>query len=383
MKVLITKFKFIGFCALLGALIVSCKKDNGVKPNLRPAFDYAKLSAATTYSTAFVDAKNATTVDFTTGGNRFKIFQAINAYAGTAATTTIDANVLKNMLSNTGSPFTGTYVALNNSGVQLRNTIASSRSTAEADAVRAKLDAEFAAMATISQSNSAVAEKGKAGKLGTRLVDSKGLETVQIIQKSMIGSLQLDYISNVLLTKGLEADNYMILSGKNYTQLEQNWDEAYSLLTASPIFLAGSTDAARGTAEFGLGSYIWEYNKANYAKIYPAFLKGRAAIVNNDMTELKAQAAFIRTQLEATIAAAAVGYLEKWGTRTNDADRAHDIGEGVGFIYSLRFASVNGADAAFSDGIITNLISATGGFWDLTPAKIAAASAAIKAKFKL
>ncbi|MDO8994454.1 MAG: DUF4856 domain-containing protein, partial [Daejeonella sp.] len=110
---------------------------------------------------------------------------------------------------------------------------------------------------------------------------------------------------------------------------------------------------------------------------------GRAAIVNNDMTELKAQAAFIRTQLEATIAAAAVGYLEKWGTRTNDADRAHDIGEGVGFIYSLRFASVNGADAAFSDGIITNLISATGGFWDITPAKIASANAAIKAKFKL
>lgn len=383
MNSLLTKFKNAGFFALLAVSIASCKKDNELKPNLRPAFDYTKLTATTNYSTAFVDSKNATTVDFTTGGNRYKIFQAINAYAGTATTTTIDGNVLKNMLANTGSPFTGTYAALNSSGVQLRNIIASSKSTAEADAVRAKLEAEFATMATISQSNSVVAEKGKAGKLGTRLVDSKGLETVQIIQKSMIGSLQLDYISNILLTKGLEADNYTVLSGKNYTQLEQNWDEAYSLLTPSPIFLSGSTDAVRGTAEFALGSYVWEYNKANYAKIYPAFLKGRAAIVNNDMAELKAQATFIRTQLEATIAAAAIGYLEKWGTRTNDADRAHDIGEGVGFIYSLRFASVNGADAAFSDGIITNLISSTGGFWDVTPAKIAAASAAIKVKFKL
>lgn len=383
MNTTLSTIKNLGFVVLAALSIASCKKSEDAKPNLRASFDYAKLTATTDYSAAFVDSKNATTVDFTTGQNRYKMFQAINAYAGTATTTIINANVLKNMLSNTGSPFTGTYVPLNTSGVQLRNIIASSKSTTEADAVRAKLDAEFATMATISQSNAAVAEKGKAGKLGTRLVDAKGLETVQIIQKSMIGSLQLDYIANVLLTKGLEADNYTPVSGKNYTQLEQNWDEAYALLTPSPIYLAGSTDAVRGTTEFALGSYVWEYNKANYAKIYPAFLKGRAAIVNNDLAELKVQANFIKAQFEIAIAKAAVGYLEKWGTRTTDADRAHDIGEGVGFIYSLRFANVNAADAAFSDGIITNLISTTGGFWDVTPAKIATATDAIKAKFKL
>lgn len=376
-------FKYFCLPALLVLSIVSCKKSDDAQPNLRSSIDYAKLTASTNYSTSFPDSKGAATVDFASGANRYKIFQAINAYAGSATTAIIDANVLKNMLANTGSPFTGTYASLNTSGVQLRNIIASSKSAAEADAVRAKLDVEFATMALISQSNSVVAEKGKAGKLGTRLVDAKGMETAQIIQKSMIGSLQLDYIANILLTKGLEADNFTELNGKNYTQLEQNWDEAYALLTPSPIFLAGSTDAVRGTAEFALGSYVWEYNKANYAKIYPAFLKGRAAIVNNDKTELKAQATFIKTQLELAIATAAVGYLEKWGTRTNDADRAHDIGEGVGFIYSLRFANIHGGDAAFSDGIITNLISSGGGFWDVTPAKIAAASVAIKAKFKL
>ena len=376
-------FKLPSLLTLIALSIVSCRKSDDAKPNLRAIIDYTKLTASTNYSTTFPDSRGSTTVDFTTGSNRYKIFQAINAYAGSATSAVIDAAVLRNMLSNTGSPFTGTYASLNTSGTQLRNIIASSKPAAEADAVRAKLDAEFATMALISQSNNAIAEKGKAGKLGTRLVDAKGMETVQIIQKSMIGSMQLDYIANVLLTKGLEADNYTELSGKNYTQLEQNWDEAYALLTPNPIFLAGSTDAVRGTAEFALGSYVWEYNKANYAKIYPAFLKGRAAIVNNDRAELTAQATFIKTQLELAIAAAAVGYLEKWGTRTNDADRAHDIGEGVGFIYSLRFANIHGGDAAFSDGIISNLISSTGGFWDVTPAKTAAASTAIKAKFKL
>jgi hypothetical protein len=383
MNTMLSKFKTVALVTVMAVTVASCKKDDDAIPNLRASVDYTKLTATTDYSKTFVDASNATTVDFTNGGNRYKIFQAINAYAGTATTTVIDANVLKNMLSNTGSPFTGTYAALNGTSVQLRNIIASSKPTAEADAVRAKIDADFATMALISQSNAVTAEKGKAGKLGTRIVDAKGMETAQIIQKSLIGALQLDYISNVLLTKGLEADNHKVLAGKNYTQLEQNWDEAYALLTPSAFYLAGSTDLVRGTTEFALGSYVWEYNKANYAKIYPAFLKGRAAIVNNDMTELKAQATFIKTQFEFAIASAAVGYLEKWGTRTTDADRAHDIGEGGGFLYSLRFCTINGADAAFSDGIITNLISTTGGFWDITPAKIATASAAIKAKFKL
>lgn len=383
MNRLISKLKTAIFLALVIGSITSCKKNDDAKPNLRASINYSTLTATTVYASAFNDASAQSTVDFTDGNNRHKMFQAINAYAGTAATTTIDANVLKNMLSNTGNPFTGTYAPLNAAGIQVRNIIASSKSAAEADAVRVKLEAEFTTLATISQSNSVIAEKGKAGKLGTRLVDSKGMETAQIIQKSMIGSLQLDYIANILLTKGLEADNYIVVSGKKYTQLEHNWDEAYALLTLNPIYLAGSTDAAKGTTEFALGSYVWEYNKANYAKIYPAFLKGRAAIVNNDRTELKVQATFIKTQLERSIAASAIGYLEKWGNRTNDADRAHDIGEGVGFIYSLRFATVHGGDAAFSDGIITNLISSTGGFWDITPAKVAAATASIKAKFNL
>ena len=88
--------------------------------------------------------------------------------------------------------------------------------------------------------------------------------------------------------------------------------------------------------------------------------------------------------MERAIAKAAVGYLAKWGDATiTDAARAHAIGEGLGFIYSLRFCSVNGADGAFSDGILLALIGSANGFWDLTPAKITAASDAIVTKFKL
>jgi hypothetical protein len=205
-----------------------------------------------------------------------------------------------------------------------------------------------------------------------------------VIQKSLIGALQLDYIGNVLLDEGLTADNRKVVSDKNYTQLEHNWDEAYGLLTLNPIYLAGSTNDVRGTVEFGAGSYIWEYNKANYANIYPAFLKGRAAIANNDRAELQKQATFIRTEIEKTLANAALGYLDKWKLYpTDDAKRAHAFAEGMGFIYSLRFATKHNADAAFSDGILDNLVNSPNGFWDLTTDKINAASDAIKTKFGL
>jgi hypothetical protein len=147
--------------------------------------------------------------------------------------------------------------------------------------------------------------------------------------------------------------------------------------------LDNATADTRNTTEFGAGSYIWEYNKANFDKIFPAFLKGRAAIVNNDVAELQSQATFIRTEFEKTLANAALGYLGKWKTGSTDAARAHAIGEGIGFIYSLRFATIHNVDAAFSDGLINDLIGSTNGFWDLNADKINAASDAIKNKFNI
>lgn len=399
MKTTLPDFKKALLFLAIGSAFLACKKDDEkTKLSLRSSIDYSKLTDTVSYSKGnklFVDAKGQTTIDLAGGNNRYKSFAAINNYNGLAIKNTqkLDANVLKNLYSNTGNPFTSAvhadYAALNASGVQLRNVTASSWPASAAEAVRAKIESDFAEMAAISNSVSILASKGTAGYLpngtGKNLVNNKGIETAQVIQKSLIGAYQFDYISNVLLNKGLEADNNTLVSGKNYTQLEHNWDEAYATLTLNPIFLAGATDAAKSPAapESFLGSYIWEFNKANYSKIHIAFLKGRAAVVNNDVTEYKAQAKFIRTQLELAIANTALGYLDEWKASMTDGARAHAMGEGLGFIYSLRFAATYGADAKFSDDIITNLISSAGGVWDLTPAKINAASDVIKAKFKL
>ena len=384
------KFPFF-LIILVSVIFSSCEKNNYELPDLRTKIDYAKLTATTPYKSLFINAKGDTTVDLTSGNNRYKQFQALNYYLGASVrdTKTLDATLMKNMYVNSGSPFTDIAslnilgASLNASGVQLRNITASSKSTTDAEATRTRLEALYIDMANVSKSVSTTATKGVAGKLGTYLVDAKGIETAQIIQKTLIGALQLDYICNILLVQGLDADNKTLVTGKKYSQLEHNWDEAYGILTLNPIYLMGSTDAVRGTTESLMGSYIWEFNKASYAKIFPAFLKGRAAIVNNDKAELRIQATFIRTEIEKAIALAAVGYLAKWKTSTTDAARAHAIGEGLGFIYSLRYCTITSVDAKFSDDILENLTGSTNGFWDLTNDKINAASEAITLKFKL
>jgi hypothetical protein len=381
--------KIIVLFGLLG--LFSCDEDEE-KNGLRRKIDYSTLTPETPYTSAFVDASGASTVDVTEGNVRHKMFYSINNYMTTAtsANQQIESATLKNMFSNTGSPFydiSGSVSVdgeeLNPSGIDLSDAYASSRPTAEAEAERSWLESQFDQIEVASNSISQTASAGQAGKLENRLVDARGIELAQVIQKGMIGGLQLDYISNVLMDEGLTADNSTVVAEHKYTQLEHNWDEAYGLLTLNPVYLEGSTDASKGTSEFGAGSYIWEYNKANYAKIHPAFLKGRAAIVNNDKAELQAQATFIRTEFEKTIASAALGYLEKWKTDQTDADRAHHIAEGLGFIYSLRYATIHGADAAFSDTVLENLIGSANGYWDLTTDKVNAASDAIKAKFNL
>lgn len=385
-------------CLIALAALISCDDDETTR--FRPAMDYASLNAQTAYSDQFKNENGVSTVDVSEGNIRYKMFQGLNYHmtSSVSANTPIDANVLKKMFTNSGSPFydvsTTTIsingATLNNSGLQLSAATASSKSANEAEAVLSKFNTDFENIAVASQSVTTAAAAGKAGKLGSYLVDEKGIEIAQIIQKSLIGALQMDYIGNVLLSEGLQANNTSVVNGKAYTQLEHNWDEAYGLFTLSPAYLyniessTATTDAARATSEFAAGAYVWEYNKAGYPKIYPAFLRGRAAIVNNDRAELEAQATIIKTEIEKAIASAALGYLEKWksGTQT-DAARAHAIAEGLGFIYSLRFATTHSVDAVWSDGIINGLAGSQNGFWDLDVTKINTASDAIKAKFGL
>ena len=374
------------FFAALG--LASCSKDDEVTPAtpaLRAKIDYATLTATSPYTTSFKDANGAATVDLGAAATRLDMFTELNNYmAGVAVAApiqpaTLDLTRLRNLYANTNAPFAN--AALNTSGVQLRDKTAASFSGPAAEAVRTYIDGQLATLATASQSVNQPATRGTAGRVGRYLVDAKGFEPNQVIQKALLGALLLDQIGNVLLSSNsLAAENGKVVAGKPYSEREHNWDLAYGYLTANPIM---TTDIALTPRERFLAGYLNEKNGPASPGVYLAFLKGRAAIVNNDEATLKAQADIIRAELEKTIAKSAVSYLVNWKAAADPAVKAHALGEGIGFIYSLRFCTKYGADAAWTDTVLNGLTSGTYAGWDLTNAQADAAIAAINTKFSL
>ena len=382
----VSRTSFALFVAALG--LASCSKDDEVTPAtpaLRAKIDYATLTATSPYTTSFKDANGAATVDLGAAATRLDMFTEFNSYMATVAVAapatpaTLDLARLRNLYANANAPFTAP--ALNTSGVQLRDKTAASFSDANATTVRTYIDGQLANLATASQSVNQTATPGNAGRVGRYLVDARGFEPNQVIQKALLGALLLDQIGNVLLTSNsLAAENGKVVAGKLYSEREHNWDMAYGYLTTNAIM---TTDIALTPRERFLAGYLNEKNGPASPGVYLALLKGRAAIVNNDDATLKAQADIIRTELERTIAKSAVSYLVNWKAASDPAIKAHALGEGIGFIYSLRFCTKAGADTAWADSVLNGLTSGTNGAWSLTNSQADAAIAAINTKFSL
>jgi hypothetical protein len=70
--------------------------------------------------------------------------------------------------------------------------------------------------------------------------------------------------------------------------------------------------------------------------------------------------------MEKAIATIAISYLNKTKTATSDGARMHALAEGVGFVYSLRYAYNAKVNAAKSQELLDNLMNKPNGFWDLT-----------------
>lgn len=348
-------------------LATSCKKEN-VEPttpsNLK--IPYTSLSASSNYKTTFVDAAGKTTVDFSGQTTRINMLKEMDAHMKAGTSADIDATKLINMFRNQNTPFTSADLNAATDKV-ISSKTAQSFSATEADAERQRFIGYFNELERISKMNGQTAAQGKAGVLGTnRLVDEKGFEYSQFVQKGLIGAMMLDQIANIYLgTDKQSADNTTPNEGKNYTAMEHHWDEAYGYLTSNDTY------PIKGSESF-LGEYARQGASVGGGadNLYLAFLKGRAAIVNNDLTTRDEQIAYIRTELEQAIAAVAISYLNKTNSATDDASRFHALSEGVGFIYSLRFAHNAKINMAKSEELLNILMGKANGFWSLTPADI-------------
>ena len=298
-----------------------------------------------------------------------------------------------------GAGFTDS--ALNGTGKNVRGKT-SAGCAAGSSATQAQFDAQIADFANnVVPAWSNDASAGIAGKLTDASrsihVNAKGHEIDQTFVKGLIGGMTLDQIVNnylqpCQLESGSRKDdntNGVLSSGKNYTDMEHKWDEAFGYLYGQEEDAKradlGSTPNGKGTT---LNKYFKKINDSNQPGIaeivFNAFKKGRAAIVAGDYQVRDAQANIIQIHLSKVIGYKAVDYLNGYMSKMaagNTADAFHALSEGYGFVMSLQFTN-NGSNVPyFTKAEADAMLAKMDDFWTVQDSDLTIMVSDIKSKF--
>lgn len=351
---------------------------------------------------------NASTVNFEGQTTRLQMSAEILSSFNDFENATAES--LSDMFANENSPFTS--AALNESSKSVKSKVAASKlyfstNTVESTEIKNDFEAFIEEQMNVVKANKdLLAEPGVPGQIAAgsseRYVNGKGLEMNQAFAKSLIGGLVLDQIVNNYLSKEVldEGDNRMnnenevVEEGTNFTTMEHKWDEAYGYLYGDPsIPVANPNSVLNQSQDRLLFNYLGRVDAdADFsglaASTFDAFKKGRAAIVAENYGLRDEQVAIIRENLSKVIAVRAVHYLQGGKTalaEDNFGAAFHELSEGYGFIYSLRFTN----DPATNMPYISKAqldeykeqLLAGNGFWDVTPATLDQISAEIASAF--
>jgi len=294
----------------------------------------------------------------------------------------VSAQTLRNMFANENSPFADTD--LNSSTKQLEDK------TFAADV--SFYNDLFDEVEAISSSSADVdAEAGVAGRIerGTSgnfiLVNEKGHEFTQFIEKGLIGSVFHHQIYNVYLTDdrvGDDVDNITIEEGENYTAMEHHWDEAFGYWGVPVDFPDElSSEDNRFWANY---SYSREALTGTASALRDAYLIGRTAIVNNDFTVKNAQRDLLYEQHELVAAATTLHYINDTVNDLNNGDQGnalHHLSEAYMFARAIKFSPRKSLSDTQLDIILEQNFGADGDFWAVTIEGLNAAKATLVAAY--
>jgi len=319
--------RYVRTSPLLGFLIIiaaSCKKDD--TPAIQP------YTVPTTYNFQNVEYKEAAA--------RVSMSLGFGSYLSKATSRQLSQDTINYLWNNTNNAYTSEIVVnlpyafdvLNTSGYNLTGKVA--------DAAIFKAFAD--SMVVMSQKRNNIGSQGTAGKVGTRLVNYRGVEYNQLVAKGFFGALSINNVVS-FLNKATTDDNNTVTAGTG-TAMQHDWDLAFGYI-GLPITYDSAinyTQAPNNTnpeRPLGIGGYFYERARPIKAggTIFEAFRKGRAAIGAKDYAVRDAATKTIKEYLEKTLAAAAYAYLSLSKTRTADADRFHDFSEATGFMLALKY----------------------------------------------
>ncbi len=352
----------------------------------------------------------SSTVSFSGQSTRIAMAtELINAMKDFNASSQLMLEMYANETSSGGDADPYSDPALNASTKSVKSKVAASSdffssNTAESAIIKAEIESWIISQVSeVFPRKDNLAEKGLAGQIAdgssVRYVNADGLEYNQAVNKSLIGALMLDqmcnnYLSTSVLDAGenrVDNDAGTLVDGKAYTNMEHKWDEAYGYL------FGAASNTKNPIPQLGEDSFLNKYLKrvnddTDFAgiadDIFEAFKLGRAAIVAKDYNVRDQQAEILREKLSTIVAVRAIFYLQngKIALENDDFGGAfHDLSEGFGFVYSLRFArKANSADPYFTKAEVDTMIgqlTAGDGFWDLTSTTLDQLSETIASKF--
>lgn len=310
-------------------------------------------------------------VDYSGQTARLDMLAEMKDYIKSVTTgTQLDAGRLAAMYANEANlaNWEGTY----DSSKQLRNKTHGSQ--------QAAFDAMLSAAAADSQGDVGTAAEGVAGVVTSLngqkayFVNAKGLEYAQIVEKGLLSACFMHQITEIYLGDGkMNVDNSTITPGKG-TPMEHHWDEAFGYFGV-PVDFPDNTDGIRYWGKYcnsresllGLNNVIMD-----------AYIKGRAAISNNDLDTRDEQIAILRRELDKVAAATTIHYINSAITNfQDDAIKLHGLSEAVAFYYATSFNPGSASSASQTAQILTLIGNSDNyeemDFWQTTIANLEAA----------
>ena len=378
---------FLSAAVMASLSLVSCSPDDDPGSTTDPV----EVEVPENYT---FTRDNASTVSFSGQTTRIGMVGEITSAFTDFENTTQES--LSNMFSNTNNPFEN--ADFNASEKSVKSKVAASQDYFAMNAVESneiKNDFESYISQQVEEvfaNQNEVAAPGIAGQIldgeSIRYVNGKGVELNQVFAKGLIGGLLLDqilnnYLSTAVLDEGqnIEMNNNAVTEeNENYTTMEHKWDEAYGYLYGHPsIPFQDPNSALNNSGDRLLFNYLGRVDSdADFAGIaedvFQAFLTGRAAIVAGEYDLRDEQIEIIKEKLSKVIAVRAVHYLQGGKTAIQSENMGaafHELSEGFGFLYSLRFTNnpETGEPYIAPNQLETwkNELLAGNGFWDVSP----------------
>lgn len=322
--------KILSFLLFVALVVTSCGEDEPITYEIPTTYDFEN-------------------VNYNGQIQRLAMLKEMSDYMKTANATgnSISADRLKAMFEN--DAVIANFIQTYDDSKQLKSK------TFESE--QAVFEEIFDLFETASQNNTSPATVGTAGIQvsldGTKayFVNENGVEFTQIIEKGLMGACFYYQATAVYMGENkMNVDNTTVEAGEG-TAMEHHWNEAFGYLGV-PTDFPSNTD---GLAWWG--TYVNRRNALlNTNEIMAEFIKGRAAISNNDLAARDEAIIAVQAKWELASAGTAVNYLNTALDNFNDdAIRNHALSEAVAFAYALKFNPNKKVTNANVDEILTKI----------------------------